>query len=232
MPDRSGQAPEIPADPLDWRPQRVRPARTPRSILNAVVEPLWDGDHVLLHFDAARKGPDGEAWVLLLDETGEDVTESEADVAARLRGAIRTADAVVDGYLTRQATRGGTDVSVAPIARTRRSLMYIRTVEVDVAPPEPAEPGPVAFVAVDLLRIDGQDLFDVPLLERKRILDSIVVESELVRLSPYTQPPIDTWVRTWKAAGFRGAMLKAANSRYLPGGETDEWQAAVGSPRR
>lgn len=231
MPDRSGQAPAIPADPLDWRPQRVRPTRAARSVVNAVVEPLWEGDRVLLHFDAAR-GLGGEPWVLLLDESGRDVTESEAEVTARLRGAIRAADAVVDGYLTRQATRGGTDVSLMPTVRTKRSLMYIRTVETVDAPPEPAEPGPVAFVAVDLLRIDGQHLFDVPLLERKRILDSIVVESELVRLSPYTQPPIGTWVRTWKAAGFRGAMLKAANSRYVPGGETDEWQAALRAPRR
>jgi len=33
---------------------------------------------------------------------------------------------------------------------------------------------PVAFVAVDLLAVDGSRLLDVPLLERKRLLESSI----------------------------------------------------------
>jgi ATP-dependent DNA ligase len=64
----------------------------------------------------------------------------------------------------------------------------------------------------------------VPLLERKRLLESIVELGTLVRTSPILQPPIDSWVATWKSLGLRGGMLKAANSRYVPGGETTEWR--------
>ena len=80
------------------------------------------------------------------------------------------------------------------------------------------------FVALDLLSLDDTLLLDVPLLERKRLLESIVDAGTLVRTSPIVQPPVDAWVATWKSVGLRGGILKAANSRYVPGGETTEWR--------
>ncbi|MEA2026893.1 MAG: hypothetical protein U9O18_09390, partial [Chloroflexota bacterium] len=80
------------------------------------------------------------------------------------------------------------------------------------------------FIAVDLLRVDGASLLDVPLLERKRLLESIIDQGDLVRVSAHVRPPIDTWVGTWKAMGLRGGILKAANSRYHPSDDTIEWR--------
>ena len=91
---------------------------------------------------------------------------------------------------------------------------------------DPSRPIPgkdVAFVALDLLTVDGLRLFDIPLLERKRLLESVVRQSPLVRLGPWVTPPIDAWLRTWRASGFKGAMLKSANSRYVPGTRTQDW---------
>ena len=79
-------------------------------------------------------------------------------------------------------------------------------------------------MAVDLLSLDGTDLLDVPLLERKRLLESVVRQSDRVRLSAVARPPIDTWVATWKALGLRGGLLKAANSRYEPGARSAAWR--------
>ena len=80
------------------------------------------------------------------------------------------------------------------------------------------------FIAVDLLRVDGTSLLEVPLLERKRLLESVVVPGPLVRTSPHVRPPIDSWIATWKALGLRGGILKAANSRYVPGDDSVEWR--------
>ena len=226
MPDRPRMT-TIPADANDWRPQRPLASGRARAVSNAVLEPIWDGDHVLLHFDAEREAPEVEARLWIIDEFGEAPESADAALLAEVRNAIRASQAVIDGFLTRQATRSPETVSTAPQLKTSVSLMYGRKVDAEIAPMPEKEPTAVAFVAVDLLRVDGQDLFDVPLLERKRILDSVVEQSERVRVSPYTQPPLDPWLRAWKAAGFRGAMLKAANSRYVPGRETDEWQEAT-----
>jgi ATP-dependent DNA ligase len=83
--------------------------------------------------------------------------------------------------------------------------------------------GPVAFVAIDLLWLDGQSLLDVPLLERKRQLDSVLQESQLVRRGTYVRPSARGSLVAWKALGFGALAYKAANSRYLPGQRNDAW---------
>jgi ATP-dependent DNA ligase len=84
----------------------------------------------------------------------------------------------------------------------------------------------VVFVAVDLLRIDGETLLDVPLLERKRLLDGILVEGPLVRRGIHVKPPIDLWLSTWRSLGFRSLAYKQANSRYRPGEANEDWATA------
>jgi ATP-dependent DNA ligase len=82
---------------------------------------------------------------------------------------------------------------------------------------------PVAFVAVDLLAVDGSRLLDVPLLERKRLLESSIKPGELVRITPFVRPPIGSYVATWRGAGFDGLAYKGANSRYMPDARNDDW---------
>ena len=224
---------DIPSDPLAWRPQYARPSRRARPISDPLIEPLWRGTRVLVHLDRSRPTPDGGTWCAILDDEGEDASDLEPDVTAALRVAVGAADAVIDGYLTDQATRPGENVALVSIGRRSGNIVMGHRIDPDVAPPiDDGEPRPVAFVAVDLLRVDGQDLFDVPLLERKRLLDSLVEVGDLVRLSPYTRPPVDGWMRSWRAAGFAGVMLKAANSRYRPGTETDQWTVALAGQQR
>jgi ATP-dependent DNA ligase len=77
-----------------------------------------------------------------------------------------------------------------------------------------------------LLWLDDQPLLDVPLLERKRILESVLDESKLVRRGIYIRQPIDTWVGSWRSFGFNRMAFKAANSRYLPGQPNPDWAIA------
>ncbi len=195
------------------------------------MEPHWGGLRVIVHVE--RGTDDGARRCTVLDEAGEDVTGEEPEVVAAIREALDADDAVLDGYLTDQATRPGTQVSMLPVARRSGNIIMGHRMEADIAPPlDDDAPRPVAFVAVDVLRVDGQSLLDVPLLERKRLLDSLLEVGELVRVSPYTRPPVDAWLRSWRAAGFDGAVLKAANSRYRPGSETDEWTISRANPDR
>jgi ATP-dependent DNA ligase len=89
----------------------------------------------------------------------------------------------------------------------------------------------LSFVATDLLWLDGTSLLDVPLLERKRLLEAVVIESDAVRLGAFVRPPIERWVASWRSQGFSGLTFKAANSRYLPGLPNPEW-VITGMPRR
>jgi ATP-dependent DNA ligase len=217
---------EIPADPLDWRPQLAREHRRTPTIPDPVVEPAWDGLHVLAHLVGAAEGAQSADSVTLIDILGEDVTPEEPEVVRALAANLLAVDAVVDGFLSHQATRGGEGATLSLRADVSSlGTLISRRADVDVKRPDADLPDEhsVAFVGVDLLRIDGQDLFDVPLLERKRLLESALKVDELVRISPFARPPLQPWLVTWKAAGFGGVMVKAANSRYRPQTLTNEW---------
>ena len=216
--------PESPIRPRhrDWRPQKPRPARRKPTITDPLLEPLWSGVRVLAHY-LAEPADGGPARISLRDEEGDDVRDVAPETVAALRDSIMALDAVVDGVLTRQATAGGIGNSMVVEAEVS-SLAFILPTKPDATfRRRVGEPGDFAFVAVDLLSVDGQDLIDLPLLERRRQLESLFVESELVRLSPVARPPIMPWLNSWKSAGFRGVMLKASNSRYRPGELTTEW---------
>jgi bifunctional non-homologous end joining protein LigD len=209
----------VPSDPLEWRPQFALSSRRPLPIRDPIVEPLWSGWRVLVHFDAAH--PD-EAR--LLDAFGDDVSASEPAVIEELGRAVLAVDAVIDGILTRQATQPGEGVAVLHEARLNTTAFFLsRDPGVEVERRGPSDPSPVALVCLDLLRVDGHSLLDLPLLERKRLLEGVVSGGERVRVSPYTRPPVEQWVASWKASGFKGAMLKAANGRYVPGRASPDW---------
>ena len=209
----------------------MRPYRGRRrfDIKDPIAEPLWSGARVLAHVTST---PDAEppARVTLIEELGADVSPELPELTAAMARSLLVRDAIVDGVITRQVGLDG--VGAAPIPEVRgstTSLLMRNNVDLDVVPrgsdgaPDSGELQD-GFVAFDLLRIDGTSLLDVPLLERKRLLESVVAQDALLRVSAHVRPPIDTWVGTWKAMGLRGGILKAANSRYRPGDDTIEWR--------
>jgi len=217
-----------------WRPQSFgrRPAR---DVPDPIIEPLWSGERILL----TMASPDAEPE--FADAQGEALEGPALDeIAADLREATRTWSFVIDGYLTRQATMpeqgAGQGIATPSAGQLVGQMMFGRrlaeAVSAKTASQEAAtDPSlPVCFVAIDLLAIDDDTLLDVPLLERKRILDGAFEERALVRRTPFVRPPINRWMVAWRGMGFRELAYKAANSRYTPGKPNDDW-AAVAIPR-
>ena len=165
------------------------------------------------------------------------------DVAQELAEASRATRLLVDGYLTHQPiqaarrgrrARGRRQPCRAPrSARCGSGRSAGRRSRPEPTPPVESierQPPPadedVAIVVVDLLWLDDEPLLSVPLLERKRILESVVDESRLVRRGIYVRPPIDSWMGSWRSFGFRRLAFKGANSRYMPGAPNAEWAVA------
>jgi ATP-dependent DNA ligase len=221
--------PALPDDPLDWRPQEPLVTRVSVPIRDPVVEPLWSGERLLVHVDRRDAV---SARVRMIDRGGIDLAPFDAEVATAIGEATLAEDAILDGVLTSQATRGGVGTAVVPEARrpTASALLGSAAGEPGIAV---TRRGSVdtdtqeAFVAFDLLHVDGESLLDVPLLERHRLLESVLLQGSLVRVSVLCRPPVDPWVATWQASGLRGGMLKAANGRYVPGDRSPEWRAVT-----
>jgi hypothetical protein len=218
------------------RPQAFGSKR-PMDIDDALVEPAWPGVRVL-----AAVG-DGRASLWL---DGEPLEEHEPLRTALARATTAVDGAIFDGYLTKRVLSEGVGMQVGvydyPSVSSQVSKFFIggrrnrleeiekrRAAEIEEATFDTDEV--VNLVVVDLLWLDGQWLLDVPLLERKRVLESVLPPEPLVRPGPYVRPPADSWIGSWRAQGFRGMTFKAANSRYRPGETSTEWTEAD-MPRR
>ena len=196
--------------------------KRPPEIENPLVEPLWSGARVMVHVAAA------EPRLRFIDTFGVDLAPNVADLAQLVLAALDVEDAVIDAVLTTEATRGG--VGAGTITEPRTSLtnmVWKHDPGVAVVRRDRNDDPVEGLVALDLLRLDGQSLLDLPLLERKRLLESIVAQTDRVRVSVHARPPVDGWVASWQGAGLKGAMIKGANSRYVPGGQSWEWRTVT-----
>jgi ATP-dependent DNA ligase len=203
----------------DWRPQRFGAgARRDRDV---IIEPGWSGIRVLARLENGR--------TRFIDEEGADCTDEFAEVSAAITAAALAGDLILDGHLTVEPTQVIVGVPPAGLQTPTAGSMAAQMLVGDrivrpVGPKRRLDPDrPIAFVAVDLLRIDGSDLLDVPLLERKRLLDGALAPADLVRITPYVSPPAGSFLSTWRGMGFLTLAYKGANSRYRPGTCSDDW---------
>ena len=223
-----------PEDPRDWRPMRPYRGRRTFAVSDPILEPFWSGVRVIAHITLAA-GDAHDSEVSLIEELGADVAPELPALREAVGHSISAFDAVIDGVISRQIGLDGVGAAVVPEMRGRPGIFLRSGVELEVVP-RGALSGQNettdGFIALDLLRVDGASLLDVPLLERKRLLESVVSQGSLVRTSVHVRPPIETWVATWKAIGLRGGILKGANSRYAPGQHSSEWRIVEHVGRR
>jgi ATP-dependent DNA ligase len=194
-----------------------------------IIEPSWSGVRVLARVS--------DGHTVFSDEEGFDCTGEFAGVAEAVAGAAQARELIFDGFLTVQPTQVVAGVPMPEIEAPSSGEMMAQFIVGSrgaraVAPERRLDPDrPIAFVAVDLLEIDGARLLDVPLLERKRLLDGSLRQGELVRITPFVRPPIDSFIATWRGLGFRALVYKGANSRYIPDAPNNDW-SIVSMPNR
>ncbi len=216
-----------------WRPQTFG-SKSSNGVRDPIVEPLWSG----LRFLGAVAGE----TAVLQDPDG-DTLDGFPELATALAAAAGAAECIVDGYVTAEVVHGGVG-TYASVEQTQSAGKVVtqtllgtrrksdeRRLDEGRAERMPHEDDPVAIVLVDLLWLDGTALLDIPLLERRRLLDAVITETDLVRVGTFVRPPIDTWVGSWRSMGFPGLSFKAANSRYAPGAAALDW-ASIAMPRR
>jgi hypothetical protein len=154
----------------DLRPQDFGRGN-PSNVSNPLVEPLWAGLRVLAAIDAEG--------VAIVDEDGDPIDGFDAIIEA-LSGSSTGSELVIDGIITKQATRTSVSVvawsdeppfSMASMVGLRRnrateSIKLKETAYAD-ATFDPADS--IALVVTDLLWLDETSLLDIPLMERRRL---------------------------------------------------------------
>jgi len=76
---------------------------------------------------------------------------------------------------------------------------------------------PATYVVFDILEADGHDLRGLPLMKRKDWLSKILIESDNVKLSQFTDTYGTALFQTALNEAVEGVVGKAKNSVYTPG---------------
>lgn len=83
---------------------------------------------------------------------------------------------------------------------------------------------PAAFVAYDILYQDGKQLTELPLMERKGILEKTIAESDVLSVSRFVEGEGKALFELAKNQALEGVVGKKKNSLYWFGKRTQEWR--------
>jgi DNA ligase-1 len=180
------------------------------------VEDKFDGIRAQAHVERGR--------VALYTRTLDEVTHRFPELVAPL--AALPTDAIMDGEIV--PARGA---EILPFAELQKRLGR-KTVGDELLASTP-----VVFIAYDLLYARGSVMFDEPLQERRRVLESLVANdggdsgsgevdatlrlSEAKRMTDVAL--LDAEFDAARARGNEGLMIKDPRSSYKPGKRGREW---------
>jgi len=137
--------------------------------------------------------------VTLTSRNGNDLTERFRELARVAQLSVRTTDAVLDGEICALDEHG----------RSRFSQLQEGT-------------GMLALVLFDLLEVDSQPLFDEPLRERRKRLETLVRRGGQVIVSPQFDDG-EALLAAARAQELEGVVAKRVDSRYQPGRRSGDW---------
>src|SRR2546430_3722238 len=85
------------------------------------------------------------------------------------------------------------------------------------------EPHPMQYVVFDIVYLDGQRLFRVPLEDRKRLLRDIVHDSGLLKYSEHVLGDGKAFFKAAQQKRLEGIVAKLRDSPYQPGVRSSAW---------
>ncbi|MBV9623888.1 MAG: non-homologous end-joining DNA ligase [Acidobacteria bacterium] len=141
---------------------------------------------------------------LLYSMSGLDYTREFPHVAFALRN-LKPGDIVLDGEIVALDEHG------------RASFQELQN--------RKSTKRPIVYYIFDVLHRRGQDLLDLPLTSRRKILESLAPRfSDPLRLNPQFNIALGPLIDEVKRLGLEGIVAKRSSSLYLPGKESDAWQ--------
>lgn len=204
--------PAVPNPPATLRPMLDRPLPEAFDAATHLFEPMWGGVRALAVIGPADVAGGGE--VTLVGEDGTLIAPTPIDLAG-LAGRITARSAVLDGEI----------VVVDPDGRLDRAELERRL---------GGEPGrALAYLAFDLLDLDGVPQLRIPLERRRQLLRRVMRPGDELVAVPAIAEEGRALFEAVSAQGLAGIRARQLGSPYLPGVRSRLWRSiAVGERRR
>jgi bifunctional non-homologous end joining protein LigD len=198
----------LPNLPEGLRPMLPRPLPRPFDSATHLFEPSWGGRRALAFVGPAAAPGRGD--VRLVDADGHDVGSVLPELAG-LAVRVDARSAVLDGELVVVDAHGRADSRELERRITGR-------------------PGrAVAFLAFDLLHLDGRSLLSMPLTRRRQLLRRVLRPGDEVVAVPAIPLEGNALFDAVVAQGIAGIMARESASPYLPGVRSRLWRLVPAS---
>ena len=187
----------------DLRPMLPRPLPEPFDSDDYLFEPWWGGERALAMIGPSDLAGAGE--VRIVDADGHELTDLLPELAG-LAVRVAARSAILDGELVVVDASGRAD----PKELAKRLA---------------GEPGrSAAFLAFDLLHLDGRALLSQPLVRRREALRRVLRPGDEVVAVPAIATEGIALYKAAVAQGIAGIMARQRSSPYLPGVRSRLWR--------
>lgn len=187
----------------DLRPMLPRPLPDPFDSDQHLFEPWWGGERALVMIGPGERPGGGAVRVLAAD--GRPLTHTLPELAG-LAVRVAARSAILDGELVVVDASGRADAD--ELARRLEG-----------------EPGrPAAFLAFDLLHLDGRSLLSQPLVKRREALRRVLHPGDEVVAVPVIATEGVALYDAAVAQGIAGVLARQRSSPYLPGVRSRMWR--------
>jgi bifunctional non-homologous end joining protein LigD len=200
--------------------QDAPPIATPTRVQPMLAEGGWkgfddDGWRFEPKFDGIRALAEMETGgTVLVTRTGREVTEQYPELVM-IHEMVNQVNAILDGEIVAFDDAG---LDSFEVLQQRMNVTNARDIK------RLAGQIPVAYLAFDLLWLDGHDTTDLALEQRRELLEAIVEPDERIQVVPFVDGAGVSFTEAARSQGREGVMAKRLGSKYRPGRRSPDWR--------
>lgn len=165
----------------------------------------WDGVRALAYIE--------QGGLTVLSRRGREITTAYPELQ-RLVTALRGREAILDGEIVSLDERG------RPSFEVLQARMHVAS---SAKAQRLALEKPVAFVAFDILHLDGASTLETPYRARRGMLGSLELSGPNWHVPPFFEKDGAELFQVSREQGLEGVVCKRLDSLYLPGRRTRNW---------
>jgi len=209
-------------------PQKAQRLATAKEIIeklnNCWCEYKFDGTRVQLHLDKSKKDKSsdlfGEKTEFLVKTFTRNLEESTHQYPDLVQASIEQIDAesvIIDGEAIGFNKETG---EYLPFQETIQRKRKHNVAEI-------AEQIPLKYLVFDLLYYNGEETVKLPLIQRRKLLNSIIKKGKIIEIDSHletsSEEEVSKFFKEAKSKGLEGIMVKKPESTYEAGARAFSW---------
>jgi len=170
-----------------------------------LFEIKYDGTRTICYFE--------EGNIEFINRRGKEFSYRYPEIKEALKNAIKAGEAVLDGEIVVLENQKPNFWKLAEREHVDNKFRIELLSKLM----------PATYIIFDILFLDGKELIDLPLIERKKILKDVVEENERVRIAEYKIGSGKELFELARKSGLEGIVAKKIDSAYEIGKRSKNW---------